>query len=501
MSHQKSWQKLDALCVKLHALGHASAILGADEATNMPTGGGESRANAVSVLAGMRHELATAPEIADNLAEIDDKQLSADQNAALVEFKRQYRNMTCLPSEFVQRQTEIAMRSEQKWRALRAEGDWDSFAPSLQELIELTREEATMRATALGLSPYDALMEQFDPGNRTVDISPVFDRAKNFLKGFVPQVLEAQAKQLERSPRREIKGPYSLDAQRELGIVGMKALGFDFNHGRLDVSHHPFCGGVPSDIRMTTRYSNDEFLTALMGTLHETGHALYEQGLPKNLAHWPSAQARGMSLHESQSLFVEWQIARSPEFWEWALPLAKQHIGEQISDWSITDVLTEVNHVERGLIRVDADEVTYPLHIIMRYEMEQDLVAGKMQATDIPEVWDAKMQEYLGLRTIDDPANGPMQDVHWPAGAFGYFPSYALGGMMAAQQWAAMEKEIPTANDQIKMGDFSEINAWRHKNIWQLGSTLSTPEIMTKATGEPLNAKYLEAHLKNRYLR
>ena len=289
-----------------------------------------------------------------------------------------------------------------------------------------------------------------------------------------------------------------MDRQKELGLALMKAVGFDFHHGRLDVSHHPFCGGVPSDVRMTTRYRTDEFLSSLMGILHETGHGLYEQNLPHDLSHWPSAKARGMAMHESQSLFQEMQLSRRPEFWHFALPLARDILGLQ--KVSVEDMLGHVHRVERGFIRVDADEATYPLHVILRFEIEQDLITGQLAAKDVPQAWDAKMQDYLGLSTAGNYKDGPMQDVHWPSGAFGYFPSYTLGAMMAAQQWAAVERAIPDAAAQVAKGDFSAINAWRKEHIWQKASTLSTPEIMAQATGEPLNARYFEEHLKRRYL-
>src|SRR5690606_13530572 len=206
-------------------------------------------------------------------------------------------------------------------------------------------------------------------------------------------------------------------------------------------------------------------------------------------SHWPLGKARGMGMHESQSLFVEMQLARSPEFWEFALPLVHLHLGEDaIPGWDIEDILNEVNHVERGYIRVDADEVTYPLHVILRYELEQELIAGTLQASQIPEAWDAKMTEYLGISTLNNPKDGPMQDVHWPSGAFGYFPSYTLGAMIAAQQWKAMERALPDAADTVRQGDFAAINQWRADNIWSQASRLSTPELIAKATGGPLNA-------------
>jgi len=496
-----TFQKIDDLCRNLEALDHALSILNVDEAVNMPSGGGEKRAEAVSNLAGLRHEQATAPQIADWIVAAEGESLPEDREIALREFKRQYTKATCLPSDFVRRQTEATMRSEQLWRELRPKGDWTGFAPALEKVVALMREEAQLRADAMGLEPYDALMDQFDPGNKVAEIAPVFDALKAFLTGFIPEVLEAQEERLAKRPLKPFTGPYPIEKQRELGLAAMKGIGFDFNHGRLDVSHHPFCGGVPTDVRMTTRYRTDEFLSSLMAVLHETGHALYEQGLPRENAHWPSNTARGMGAHESQSLFTEMQLARSPEFWHWALPLIHQHMGaDAIPDWEIEDVLARVNYVERGLIRVDADEVTYPLHVILRFELEQELVNDKLEVADIPEAWNSKMSAYLGLNTISDPANGPMQDVHWPAGLFGYFPSYTLGAMMAAQQWGAMEKALPDVKAQIAGGNFAEINNWRRDNIWSRASHMSTPELMQAATGEPLNPDCFIAHLKARYL-
>ena len=491
-----SFQKLDELGHRLEALEHAVAILGADEATHMAVGGGEKRAEALSMLAGLYHRQATAPEIADWIAAAEGEALNEDQLAALREFKRHHTNLTCLPAEFVERQTAARLRCEQLWRDLRARNDWAGFLPALEGVVALVREEAAMRADALGLAPYDALMEQYDPGNRAAAITPVFAELKRFLKDFVPEALAVQEERLAKRPLKTLSGTYPAEKQRELGLAMMAAVGFDLTRGSLSVSHHPFCGGVPTDVRITTRYRTGEFLSALMGVLHESGHALYEQNLPKDWSHWPLGKARGMAVHESQSLFVEKQVGRNPAFWRWALPVVERHLGEE---WAPGDMLAHVHHVERGLIRVDADEVTYPLHVILRYELEQDLVAGTLQVAELPEAWDAKMRAYLDLSTIDNPADGPMQDVHWPSGAFGYFPSYTLGAMMAAQQWAALTREHPGADEDIAKGDLTAINAWRGEKIWSQGSRWSTPELIERATGEPLDAGYFIRHLEQRY--
>jgi carboxypeptidase Taq len=493
-----SFAELDHLCRRLEALDHAQAMLGVDEAVNMPEGGGEKRAEAMSVIASMAHDMASAPHVADWIDRAEAEDLDAAQKAALAEFKRSYINRTCLSSDFVARQVNARMRCEQLWRQLRARNDWNDFLPSFENVVSLAQEEAARRAEVLRLSPYDAMVEQFDPGSRSAEIARVFAELKAFLKGFIPEALEAQARRRASRPRKSFAGPFPAEKQKALGLELMKAVGFDFRHGRLDVSHHPFCGGVPSDVRMTTRYREDEFLSSLMGILHETGHGLYEQNLPHDLSHWPGMKARGMAMHESQSLFQEMQLSRRREFWEFALPKAAAILG--LEGVSVEDMLDHVHHVERGFIRVDADEATYPLHVILRFEIEQELVTGKLAAKDVPDLWDAKMRESLGLSTAGNFRDGPMQDVHWPSGAFGYFPSYTLGAMMAAQQWAAVERAVPDAASLIAKGDFAAINAWRRENIWSKASMLSTPEIMRQATGEPLDASHFEAHLRRRYL-
>lgn len=496
-----AFQKLDALGKRLEALDHAQSMLFVDEAVNMPAGGGEKRAEAMSVLAGMQHEMATAPEIADWIGAALDEDLDDMQQAAVREFQRAYTNATCLSSDFVRKQVNARLRSEQLWRELRPKSDWQGFLPAFEGVVANVREEADLRAAALGLAPYDAMMEQYDPGNRAADIDVVFNDLKTFLKDFVPQALARQEEKLAAKPLKALNAPFPIEKQKALGLAMMEALGFDFEHGRLDISHHPFCGGVPTDVRMTTRYTTAEFLSSLMGILHETGHGLYEQNLPKQWSHWPVGKARGMAIHESQSLFVEKQIARSPEFWEWAMPHVAEHLGpDAIAGWDLEDVLAHVHWIERGLIRVDADEATYPLHVILRYEIEKDLVSGALAPRDVPEVWDAKMREYLGLSTIDNPKDGPMQDVHWPSGAIGYFPSYTLGALIAAQQWVAIEKVQPTLRDDFRNGRFVGVNDWRRDNIWSQASRWSTPELLERATGEKLDARHFAEHLKRRYL-
>ena len=501
MSANSAFARLSELGHKLEAIEHAQSMLSVDEAVTMPVGGGEKRAESMAVLAGMYHEMATAPEIGDWLAAAEDEPLDDMQQAAIREQRRVYTNMTCLSADFVRRQVVARMRSEQLWRELRGKNDWAGFLPAFEEVVGIAREEAELRARALGLDPYDAMMEQYDPGNRAADIAPVFARLKLFLRDFVPAVLAKQEADRARRALKPLNAPFPIERQKALGLAVMEAIGFDFAHGRLDVSHHPFCGGVPTDVRMTTRYTTSEFLSSLMGIIHETGHGLYEQGLPKEWSNFAVGKARGMAIHESQSLFMEKQVGRSAEFWEWAMPLVRQHLGDEaIAGWDIEDLLAHVHEVRTSLIRVDADEATYPLHVILRFEIEKGLIDGSIRPRDVPEQWHARMTEYLGLSTRDTYKDGPMQDVHWPSGAFGYFPSYTLGAMIAAQLWAAMEKDIPDAREQMRRGHFVAINDWRRDRIWTQASRYSTPDLLVHATGEKLNGNYFEAHLRQRYL-
>ncbi len=305
----------------------------------------------------------------------------------------------------------------------------------------------------------------------------------------------------------EPKGPFPVDEQKALGLECMKMWQFDFEGGRLDVSSHPFCGGVPEDIRLTTRYKTDNFDQALMGTIHETGHAKYEQNRgPRELLTQPVSMARSMGIHESQSLFAEMQIARSKAFMKFLSPklteCLKSGAGENAAAFSAANLELLYRRIRPGLIRVDADELCYPLHIALRYEIEKGLFDGSIQVEDIPEVWSKKMQAYFGLSTEGNFKDGCMQDIHWSLGMFGYFPTYTLGAMYAAQLMNAMRRELSqnAVDEAIGKGDLSPVLAWQREKIWLKGSSLTADELMTEATGEPLNVLYYRQHLVSRYL-
>jgi carboxypeptidase Taq len=368
-------------------------------------------------------------------------------------------------------------------------------APSLGEILRLTREVAEVKSQALGVLPYDALLDQYEPDGRSAAIDTIFDDLESFLPGFLTQAVARQRP----APARP-SGPFPADRQKALGLRMMETLGFDFDHGRLDVSHHPFCGGTGDDVRVTTRYDETDFVKSLMGVLHETGHALYERGLPVEWRCQPVGRARSMSLHESQSLLMEMQACRSREFLSFAAPLmAEAFAASGRAGWD-AETLYAINvRVDPGFIRVDADEVTYPAHVILRYRLEKQLIAGEMEAADLPTAWNSGMRDLLGLVPPDD-RFGCLQDIHWYDGAFGYFPTYTLGAMTAAQLFDAAVKAVPDVRSRVGEGDFRPLLAWLRKNIHGQGSLLATDDLLTKATGRPLDTSVFKHHLMQRYL-
>ncbi|ART81736.1 carboxypeptidase M32 [Oceanisphaera profunda] len=481
-------------------LQHIAAICGWDQATMMPAGGNQARAEAMSTLAVLSHQQLQDPRLADWFAAAEsptntEPALTAEQKISLQAMQRQWRDATMLPSDLVGAFSLAGSRCEHAWRSLRPANDWAGFLPLFEEVLNLSRQVAAARAEVLGLSRYDSLLEQFEPGMRTATLDPLFDGVKQWLPSLITEVQAKQAGDRVLQPQ----GSFATAQQKALGLEIMQLLGFDFNHGRLDVSVHPFCGGVSEDVRLTTRYDEQDVAQALMGVIHETGHARYEQGLPAQWRSLPVGQARSMGVHESQSLFFEMQLARHPAFIAKLAPLLVQQFGEQPA-FSADNLSKLYTRVKPGLIRVDADEVTYPAHVMLRYEIERDLIEGKLQAKDLPERWDQLMQQYLGISTQGNYKDGCMQDIHWTDGSFGYFPSYTLGAMYAAQQAQAMQTELGSF-DQLISQDLPSVFDWLQHNIWQHASLLETDQLITQACGQPLTANAFKLHLEQRYLR
>lgn len=496
-----AYQNLEKHFTQIADFEHASGILEWDNATMMPTGSANARADAMATLSVHIHKLSTEPAIVDWLAQAADETLDDWQRANLREIRRLYTMNVAVPEDLVAAMSKAASEGEQAWRTLRGENDWESFKPYLDTIFSLTRQQGQALGEALGKTPYDALMTLYQPGISTADIDPIFEDLKTYLPPLVQQVIEKQrvAGGLQ-TPATGI----SVDAQKALSISTMELLGFDFNRGRLDVSHHPFCGGATGDVRVTTRYTEDNFLASMQGIIHETGHALYEQNRPEAYTSQPVGDAMGMAIHESQSLFMEMQIARSEAFVTHVAPIIRASLAPTAApsdeNWSVQRLLGLSSQVIPGLIRVDADECTYPAHVILRYEMEQKLIDGSMSVSDIPEAWDASMQAMLGISTAGNYKDGCMQDVHWPSAGIGYFPTYTLGAIAAAQFKAAMLTQIPDLDSQILGGEFSQMKSWLNDNIWSKGSRYEMQDLMIQATGKPLGVEDFKAHLENRYL-
>lgn len=478
------------------------AIVEWDQAVNMPPAAGPSRAEAMAGLSRISHDLLSQPQVADWLeaADQDSDHLSQVERANLALMKRAHRRACALPGDLVETATKTCKTSEQAWRRYRAENDFASYAPFLEKVVAVQREVGQALGASLDLSPYDALMDEFEPGLYSADVDRVFAELRPILPQLIREVIEMQRGQSVISPQ----GPFAIEAQKKLGEAMMAATGLFMDRVRLDVSHHPFCGGVPADVRVTTRYKSDEFVSSLMGVLHESGHAKYEQGLPEEFRHQPVGKARGMVCHESQSLLQEMQVCRSAEFMRFLAPQVQAAFPAQAAQnpqaLSAENLYRLVTRVRPGLIRVDADEVTYPAHILLRYDLERDLVSGKLTPRDLPEAWDAGMQAQLGLRTVGNDRDGCMQDIHWPLGAFGYFPLYTLGALVAAQLFGTARAELPNLSDELARGDFTGLNAFLAENVWRHGASKTVSELLEAATGEPLRAHYFLDHLRRRYL-
>lgn len=479
---------------RLLALEDTLGLLHWDTAVMMPAGAAGDRAHQSATLAGLHHDLLTAPDMAALLGDVQEDRLDLWQRANLREMRRQHAHATAVPGRLVEALSLASSDCEQTWRTARPASDFAAVRPKLAHLLSLVREAAAAKAEALGVSPYDALLDQYEPDGRAADIDRLFGELEGFLPALLPRVLEHQG-----AAPPPLDGPFDTAVQERLGRRLMTALGFDFDHGRLDVSAHPFCGGAPSDVRITTRYDESDFLSAMMGVLHETGHGLYERGLPAAWADQPVGRARGMSLHESQSLLVEMLASRSPEFTRFAAPLMREAFGGAGPAWSEEAFAARAIRVERGFIRVDADEVTYPLHVILRYRLERALIEGSLEVDALPDAWNEGFERLMGVRVPEDRL-GCLQDIHWYDGAWGYFPTYTLGALTAAQLFESALRAVPEIPDALARGDFGPLLGWLRPNVHALGSSLSTEDILVRATGRPLEVAPFRAHLERRYL-
>lgn len=491
---QAAYQRVTQRLSRIGALGEAAAVLHWDASTMMPRGGGEARGEQLAALAGLSHELFTAPEMAADLA-----QATAEgewQAANLELIRRSHARSAALSTELVEATARANSACEKVWRDAKARSDFAAVRPYLEEVLRLQRETAQALSAVTGLSAYDALMESYQRGVTAAEIEPIFDAYEVFLREALARAEEIQAKRGTPIP---LTGPFPVGKQRELCRSLSLRIGLEADHSRLDESLHPFCGGTPTDVRITTFYSEADPAKALLGVLHETGHALYERGLPAAYARQPVGEAAGMAAHESQSLIVEMQASRSDAFLSFLGPQLQAAYGGDPAAYAVRNLAGLWRHVSRGFIRVDADELTYPAHVILRFRLERAMIEGRLAVADLPGAWAEGLNSLLGITPPDD-ARGCLQDIHWHDGGFGYFPSYTLGAMAAAQLMKAARATTPGLDAALAQGDMAPLLGWLRKKVHSQGSRLGFQDLLLAATGKPLDPQDFQQHLTARYL-
>jgi carboxypeptidase Taq len=483
---------------RLSLLGESIGMLRWDMSVMMPPGGATARGQQIAALKLMAHELMSDPtmEAALSRAETDALALDDWQAANLRRMRRKWAHTTAVPADLVEALSRAATETETLWRTARPNNDFATILPHLTEMLGLVREAAAAKSAALDLPLYEALLDLYEPGAKTDQIDVLFDDYAAFLPGFLERVL---ARQAERPAPRVPSGPFPVSRQESLCRRLSEAVGFDFATGRLDATFHPFSGGIPEDSRITTRYDEADFTSSMMAVLHETGHAMYERGRPPAWRYQPVGETPGLGMHESQSLIVEMQASRSRPFLEWAAPVIRAALERDGPDWSADNLYRLATCVERSFIRVDADEVTYPAHVILRYRLERAMIEGDLQAPDLPGAWADGLEALLGIAPPDD-RRGCLQDIHWYDGAWGYFPTYTIGAMAAAQLFATARETDGDIVTGLARGDFTPLMRWLRAEVHALGARFTTNELLKRATGRILDPTAFKRHLMNRYL-
>ena len=482
----EAYDQLKRLLREAETLVSVGALLAWDQETMMPAKAAAFRAEELAEISRLAHQRHTDPRIGELLEACEaDAALTSDplESANLREIRRDYERATKLPEALVAKISETSSRAMAVWKEARGDNDFERFRPWLEQQVSLNRRKAECYGVPEGGELYDALLEDFEPGMTAAQIERIFEPLRRELASLIA---EAASRELRAGPDPDaVELPISL--QRELNLLVAQRVGYDLEAGRLDVSTHPFTEGLaPGDTRITTRYHERGFTDALGSTLHEAGHALYEQGLPKQERHGqPLAKVVGLGIHESQSRMWENQVGRSRAFWSWALPEARRIFGAPLEPFSVDDLYRSVNTVRPSPIRVESDETTYNMHIMIRFDVERALLRGELDVADVPGVWNERMKQDLGVDVADD-AHGCLQDIHWSMGAIGYFPTYTLGNLYSAQFWDAIVAEIPDLEAQIERGEFGELLFWLRKNIHAHGRRFLAPELCERLTGRPL---------------
>ncbi len=478
-------------------LASCSSLLGWDEQTYLPRGGSSFRGDQMALLAGLHHERATDPVVGELLAEVEGSDIVADPDspeaANVREWRRGFDRVTRLPRSLVEELARTTSIAQQEWVEARKASDFGKFRPWLEAVFGLKRQEAA--CLSRGGDVYDALLDEYEPGARGADLKTLFEDLRADLVPLVAAIAGS-----DQGPKASsLVGDYPVDRQQVFGEMVAAAVGFDFEKGRLDTTAHPFCTGIgPGDTRITTRFDPRDFSGAFFGVLHEVGHGLYEQGLDPAHHGTPMGEAVSLGVHESQSRLWENAVGRSRSFWEHWLPVARRVFREPLHAVGLDDFHAAINRVEPTLIRVEADEVTYNLHILIRFELEQALIGGALAVEDVPEAWTAKYREYLGITPPDD-ARGCLQDIHWAAGLIGYFPTYTLGNLYAAQLYDKADADLGGLERSFTRGDFAGLLAWLREKIHRDGQRYRAADLVRRATGTGLDHRPLIRSLRCKY--
>ena len=459
-------------------------LLGWDERTMLPPAGGEFRAEQITYLSGMVHTRRTDPQVGRWLEELVESPLAADPHSdtgtTIRQIKRDYEKRTKLPQSLVEELSRTSVLGQQAWTKARKNDDFASFQPLLEKTFDLKRQQA--EAIGYDENPYDALLDDYEPDAKTTDVLKLLSGLRDQLAPFVAAIADSN----QRPQVEVLRRAYPTAVQEALGKQAAEAIGFDFQRGRLDVTHHPFCAGVgPDDGRITTRYDEHSFPTAFFGILHESGHGIYDQGLRTEQFGLPPGSYVSLGIHESQSRLWENAVGRSQAFWRHFFPVAQEVLPGALGDVSLDEFYFSINDVRPSLIRVEADEATYNLHIIIRFELEQALLTNDLPVADVPGAWKEKCRNYLGLEPPND-ADGVLQDIHWSAGLVGYFPTYSLGNLYASQFFAQADADLGGLEDQFARGEFAPLREWLGEKIHRHGQCYTPAELVQRVTGRPL---------------
>lgn len=485
-------EKLQKRLLDVNALHAAVAIMDWDQQVLMPKGGGEARAAQVGILSRMAHELFIDDHTANWLSGATQEVDPMSEEAVMLRVtKRDLDLRTKIPAELVERKSKLSCEAHDQWVLARQNNDFASFAPLLNEMFAIAREEAE----CLGYTDhiYDALLDQYEQGATAADCTKMFDTLKASSVGLLKEIVD-RGRPVDDRP---LYGTWDEAAQREFSLKITKAIGFDYSRGRLDTAPHPFCTGWSvNDVRLTTRYK-DYLGSAIFGSLHEAGHGMYEQGSPKNWDRTPLAGGVSLGIHESQSRTWENIVGRSKAFWSWALP-DLQKAFPAMAAYDLDSFYRMINKIEPSLIRVEADELTYNLHVMIRFEIECEVLTGQLAVLDMPEAWNSKYEKYLGIRPDSD-SNGCLQDVHWSMGSIGYFPTYSMGNLLSYQFWAALRKSVPNTDELMAAGNFAPIHEWLRENIYSKGRSMPPKDLVRAVTGKEISADDYVAGLDKKY--